>query len=76
MRLAVAVFTALIFCIPVVAQNAPSALTVDDVISLYKAGISENVLIVRINQSNKTGVVKCKSFYLNASAASAKWATS
>src|SRR5215510_14046712 len=53
MRLAVAVFTALIFCTPVVAQNAPSALTVDDVIALYKAGISENVLIVRINQSNK-----------------------
>ena len=53
MKTAIALLVVIIFAAPARAQNAPSVVTVDDVVTLYKAGISENVLITRIKQSNK-----------------------
>jgi hypothetical protein len=53
MRIAIAIFTVCQLARPAFTQNTPGAMTVDDVVKLYKAGVSENVLVARIKQSNK-----------------------
>jgi len=53
MKFAIAILAAFTFVAPVLSQNAPAPMTVDDVVTLFKAGISESVLVTRIKQSNK-----------------------
>ena len=53
MRIALMVLALGLLVTPLFSQSAPVPMSVDDVVTLYKAGISETVLVTRINQSNK-----------------------
>src|SRR5262245_6579829 len=53
MRGVIAIFVAIAFTLPALSQNNAAAVSVDDVVKLHKAGISEAIIIARIKQANQ-----------------------